>query len=155
MTPDAPTRRRLLAGGAAVLGTTVATQALGPAPALAATTYTVNPYTATTVPNARQRHFLNRLGCGWSRESFAQLRAAGTAPRWLEQQLAPAGVPESPVATALPSWFPGLAESPVTKWARNEAGTKGGGEKEPERPKTLHFNPFSPPFVKPRAANPT
>ena len=38
MTPDAPTRRRLLAGGAAVLGTTVATQALGPAPALAATT---------------------------------------------------------------------------------------------------------------------
>ena len=128
MTSDAPTRRRLLAGGATVLGTTVATQALGPGPALAATTYRVNPYPATTVPDARQRHFLNRLGCGYSRGSFAQLRAAGTAPRWLEQQLAPARVAESALATALPSWFPDLAQPPATKWAKNQAGTKGGWE---------------------------
>src|SRR4051794_39386407 len=107
MTPHATSRRRLLLGGAAAATTTVAAQTLNLAPAqAAATTYVVNPYTATLVPNATQLHYMNRLGCGYSPSTFAQLRAAGSAGAWLNRQLAPSTVPQSATAAAVPGWFP-------------------------------------------------
>ena len=67
MTPAAPSRRRLLVGGAA-LTTAAAAQSLG---AEAASAATVNPYPATSVPGGPARHYLNRLGCGYSRSTWA------------------------------------------------------------------------------------
>ena len=124
MTPAAPSRRRLLVGGAA-LTTVAAVQGLGTEAASAAT---VNPYSATSVPGAPARHYLNRLGCGFSRSTWAQLQAAGGTKQWLEAQLKPSTVPESSTAKALPDWFPDMNDSPSTKWGKNAAGTKGGWE---------------------------
>ena len=93
-----------------------------------ASTYRVNPYTATTVPTWRQRHYLNRLGCGFSRSTYAQLRSNGIAAQWLDHQLAPARVSETATGLALPSWFPDAADSPSAKWAAQSSGSKGGWE---------------------------
>ena len=122
---DASTRRRLLVGGAA-LTTTVATQAFSAGPAAAA--YTVNPYTRTTCPHWLQLHYMNRLGCGYSRATYYQLRRAGSAAAWFSQQLAPTKVTEGSTALALPGWFPDMNESPSVKWGRNTSGMKGGWE---------------------------
>jgi hypothetical protein len=88
-------------------------------------THPVNPYPSTTAPNYRQLHYMNRLGCGYSRGTTAQLRSAGSAAAWLEQQLAPSTITESTTALALPSWFPELDEAPATKWAKATAKNRG------------------------------
>lgn len=85
----------------------------------AGTTYPVNPYAATTVPTRFERHVLNRMGCGWSRDTWQQLRAQGGARQWFARQLDPATVPESALADSLLGWFPRLADSPATRWAHN------------------------------------
>src|SRR4051794_33027396 len=105
MTAAVPTRRRVLAGGAAVLGGGAVTQVGGAGAAAAATTYAARPWTATPVPHWRQRHFMNRMGCGYSRTTFQQLLSAGGARPWFEKQLVPSKVVESATATALPGWF--------------------------------------------------
>ena len=92
------------------------------------TSYPVNPYPSTTAPNYRQLHYMNRLGCGYSRGTTAQLSRAGSAPAWFEQQLAPSTITESATALALPSWFPELTEAPATKWSKATAKTRGGWE---------------------------
>ena len=126
MMPRAP-RRRLLAAGAARLTTTVAGPVLAVGPASAAT-HSGTPLTQTTVPTSTERHFLNRLGCGFSRGGYAALCDDGGAMPWFERQLTPAKVPESATALALPSWFPDMDEPPSAKWAKQSAGTKGGWE---------------------------
>ncbi|NUR05834.1 MAG: DUF1800 domain-containing protein [Nocardioidaceae bacterium] len=125
MTSDAPSRRRLLVGGAAA-ATAMTAQGVTAGPAAAA--YAVRPYSATPRPTYRQLHYLNRLGCGFSPSSFAQLRRAGSASAWLTQQLAPARIGESTTAAALPGWFPDLREPASTKWTKNTSGVKGGWE---------------------------
>jgi uncharacterized protein (DUF1800 family) len=127
MTPEAPSRRRMLAGGAALVATTAVAQTVGTGSAQAAA-YPVNPYRRTAAPNWYQRHFLNRLGCGYSPAQYAQLRGNGGAMPWFERQLTPSVIPESATAKALPTWFPDMTESASAKWARNSAGTKGGWE---------------------------
>jgi uncharacterized protein (DUF1800 family) len=117
-------RRRLLAGGAAALTTTVAAQALTTAPAEAA--YRANPYTRTLRPTSLQLHYMNRLGTGFSRQTFDQVRGAGTATAWFAQQLTPSRIAEGMTALALPSWYPDMHETPATKWAKNTSGAKGG-----------------------------
>ena len=84
----------------------------------------VAPYDRTTVPTARELHVLDRLGCGYSRTAFNDLTAAGGELAWFEKQLTPAAVPESAVMTALPTWFPGLQQSPATIWAAFNNGVK-------------------------------
>ncbi|HYO40230.1 MAG TPA: DUF1800 domain-containing protein [Nocardioidaceae bacterium] len=116
-------RRRLLLGGAAAVATSVAAPALRAAPASAAT-YAPNPYRATPLPTAQQRHYLSRLGCGLSRTSFAAMVADGGETAWFERQLAPASVPESATALALPGWYPDLADAPATRWSKHVAGAK-------------------------------
>jgi uncharacterized protein (DUF1800 family) len=71
---------------------------------------------------------MNRMGCGFSPATFAQLLADGSPQAWFEHQLAPSTVAESTTAKALGSWFPDMAESAQAKWAKQEAGTKGGWE---------------------------
>lgn len=93
---------------------------------LAGTTYAVNPYTRTKVPTAFELHVMNRLGCGYSRDTWARMRAAGGAEAWFERQLEPDSVAESETAEALLGWYPDLDDSPATKWAKYEAKTKGG-----------------------------
>lgn len=118
----------MVAGGAAALGSAALVQVVGAEAAEAATSYRPNPYRRTSVPTWRQRHYLNRLGCGFSRGTFAQLLRDGDARRWLNHQLAPSTIAESATARALPSWFPDMNESPSAKWAKQSAGTKGGWE---------------------------
>jgi uncharacterized protein (DUF1800 family) len=125
MTPHATSRRRLLAGGAAAVTTTVAAQTLNLAPAQAET-YVVNPYTATLLPNASQLHYMNRLGCGYSRSTFTQMRTAGSPGAWLNQQLAPSTIAESPTAVALPGWFTDLQHTPAQMWANAASKAKTG-----------------------------
>jgi len=117
-----PSRRGVLLGGAAATGALAGSVVLAD-PASAAT---VNPYTRTSVPSAWQRHLMNRLGCGWSRSTFADLEAAGGASAWLSHQLSPTTLTETTKARALASWFPDMHEPAATKWTKNTSGVKGG-----------------------------
>jgi uncharacterized protein (DUF1800 family) len=71
-------------------------------------------------PTARELHFVNRLGTGFSAESFAQLRAAGGAQEWFELQLTPTKVAESATAKALIGWFPSLSRTPEQIWDQDQ-----------------------------------
>jgi uncharacterized protein (DUF1800 family) len=86
----------------------------------------VNPYRATKVPTRRELHLMNRLGCGYSRTTWAQMRRVGGPSRWFEQQLRPASITENAKAASLLGWFPHLSVSPATKWARRK--TRGNWE---------------------------
>lgn len=112
----------LLAGGAAVGGTL----AVAAQPAAAAAAVTVNPYRRTAVPTATERHLMNRLGCGFSRSTFARLRNAGSAAAWLDRQLRPGTVSEPAKVAQLDDWFADLRQDPRTKWQRNVSGATGG-----------------------------
>ena len=90
------------------------------------TTYRAYPYRRTTVPTAAERHMLDRMGCGYSRPTWAQLRAQGGAMAWFERQLSPASVAETAKAGSLLSWFPRLADSPTSRWSRSSANTYEG-----------------------------
>jgi uncharacterized protein (DUF1800 family) len=110
-------RRGLLTAGAAV------TASVASAPlAWGGTSYPTRPYRATPVPRPLERHYLNRLGCGFSPVAHQQLLRDGSPRAWFEAQLVPSRIPESAAAQALPSWFPDLAASPSAKWAQQTAG---------------------------------
>lgn len=87
--------------------------------AMRAPSYTVNPYRRTAVPTSAELHLMNRLGCGYSRRSWAQMKRAGGASRWLERQLRPSGVAESATAKALEEWFPGRHETATRRWEKH------------------------------------
>ncbi len=84
--------------------------------------YAVNPYRATAVPPAYALHLMNRLGCGWSVETWAQMRAAGGPTAWFDQQLEPWTVPEHPKVGYLDRWFPALFETPAVKFTKSKVG---------------------------------
>ena len=88
---------------------------------VAGATYAVHPYPATPVPTAFERHVLNRMGCGYSRATWQQLRGLGGAAQWLESQLDPTSVPESALVDSLGGWFPHLADNPSSRWANNSS----------------------------------
>ena len=90
----------------------------------AGTTYAVNSYPDTSVPSSFERHLMNRLGCGWSRKTWKDLRASGGWQRWLDQQLEPAGLPDTALADDLIGWFPDLLETPARKYQRMQSGDK-------------------------------
>jgi uncharacterized protein (DUF1800 family) len=95
---------------------------------LAGTTYTAASYRDTKIPTRAELHLMNRMGCGYSRTTWGQLRRAGGGAAWFEKQLRPGSVTENAKAAGLIDWFPDLRQSPVTKWERNVAKTKGGWE---------------------------
>ena len=67
---------------------------------------------------------MNRLGVGYSRATFLQLRAE--APTWL-RQMRPGTVAESDKAKALADWFPDLRDSPARKWEKHISKTRPPG----------------------------
>jgi uncharacterized protein (DUF1800 family) len=87
----------------------------------------VDPASTTpgSAPSETELHYLNRLGCGFTPATFAQLTAAGSAAAWLTRQLDPGSIAESDAARAVPGWFPDMDSSVTAKWATNQAGTKG------------------------------
>lgn len=94
--------------------------------AAASTEYRTRRYGPTSVPTRFERHMMDRLGCGYSRATFAQMRRAGGPMAWFEQQLDPASVREPKIIAAIDSWFPDLEESMERKWRRNKSGSKPG-----------------------------
>ena len=94
--------------------------------ALRAPTYRVNPYRRTAVPSRAELHLMNRLGTGYSRATWAQMRRAGGATRWFNRQLRPDGVAESTAAKALEEWFPGRHETPERRWQRHTSKSMEG-----------------------------
>ena len=87
------------------------------------TTYRVNPYTSTGVPTAAERHMLNRMGCGYSRATWSQMRSQGGPEKWFERQLSPSTVTESMKAKSLLGWFRYLPDSPATRTTRSANNT--------------------------------
>ncbi len=80
---------------------------------------TTASYGKTPVPTPRELHVMSRLGYGFAPSTFKQVRKAGGAEKWFEQQLEPASVPESKLAKALPGWFPRLQDAPQRIYANN------------------------------------
>ena len=65
---------------------------------------------------------LSRMGCGFSVASFRQLRRAGGALEWFEQQLDPTSVRETKTAGQVAGWFPRLQDSPALIWHNDRTG---------------------------------
>jgi uncharacterized protein (DUF1800 family) len=86
---------------------------------LRAPSYTVNPYRRTQIPTRYELHLMNRLGTGYSRGTWGQMKRAGGAQKWFAQQLRPERVAESTTAKALETWFPGRHETPSRRWSRH------------------------------------
>lgn len=95
---------------------------------VARTTYRANPYGATALPTPFERHVLNRMGCGYSRATWQQMRGQGGARAWFEAQLDPASVPESALADRIVSWFPHVDDSTATRWANGQSKRYQGWE---------------------------
>jgi len=123
-----PSRRRILLGGTAATAIAVGGETVTAGAARAAPSYSVNPYLKTTIPSRRQLHLMNRMGCGYSRGTFAQMRRSGSTMRWFNAQLDPSTITEGVKASSLPGWFPDLRETPQRMWERQSMGSKGGWE---------------------------
>ncbi len=82
-----------------------------------APSYSVNPYRKTRVPTHAELHLMNRMGCGYSRGTWRQMRQAGGAAKWFNQQLRPGRIPESGLAKAADDWFPQRNDGPAKRWA--------------------------------------
>ncbi len=123
-------RRRLLVSGAAVASAAVVGESVsaGLAAAAGGTSYRVRPFRKTAIPSRQQLHMMNRMGCGYSRSTWAQMRRAGGASKWFNQQLNHTAVRENAKTGELLSWFPDLDESPVRRWARQKANSKKNWE---------------------------
>jgi uncharacterized protein (DUF1800 family) len=80
------------------------------------------------VATNRERLYLNRFGTGFTQKALAALRAAGSPEAWLEAQLNPASVPESPKVAEVDSWFTHLTRTPSEKYATDRAKTKTAWE---------------------------
>ena len=78
-------------------------------------------YPSTAVPSAGQRLLMARMGTGYSRKTWKQLRRAGGGKAWFRAQLQPDLVRESGLAEALGDWFPDLADTPATQVAKHQA----------------------------------
>ncbi len=125
--PAATSRRKVVLGGAAAASAVVLSGGVLDQ-AVARASYTPNPYLRTPVPTADERHMMNRMGCGYSRGTWAQMKRMGGAASWFERQLDYQNVPENPRTNGLIGWFPDLTEEPTRKWQRNNSGNKGGWE---------------------------
>jgi uncharacterized protein (DUF1800 family) len=81
------------------------------------------------VPTAYERHVMNRVGWGFSRATYADLRRAGGADAWLKQQLEPTRIRENARTKAVAtSWFPDLKHDAEQRWKSQQREQKGGWE---------------------------
>ena len=82
----------------------------------------------TPIPTRPQPHMMNRMGCGYPRSTWAQMKRAGGATRWSTKQLNYPHVSESRKARELLDWFPDLRDSASRKWVRQQNKSKAGWE---------------------------
>lgn len=94
----------------------------------ASATYRRRSYPKTKVPTARELHLLDRMGCGFSVASYRQLRKAGGATAWFEQQLRPERIAESREALAVDRWFPTVRHDAQTVWRHDQEGVHAAWE---------------------------
>ncbi len=81
-------------------------------------------YPSTAVPSDYERLMMARMGTGFSRRTWRQLKRSGSARRWFRDQLHPELIEESPRAAALPTWFPDLEHAAAEQVANNDSGVK-------------------------------
>lgn len=65
------------------------------------------------LPDQKSRLFLNRFGTGYTPVMLARMAAHGGPDQWLEWQLNPDQVPESPRAVEVDDWFAYLRHTPA------------------------------------------
>lgn len=76
---------------------------------------------------AAARHLVGRFSYGLTPELAADVRAAGGAQRWFEQQLKPRQVPDRR-ADELRAWWPSLSRDCTQLWHRQRDDVEGGWE---------------------------
>lgn len=90
--------------------------------------WTPASYDATPVPSDAELHVLSRMGCGFMPAAFRQLRRAGGAQPWFEQQLDHLSVPESALGTEVAGWFPRLQDSAAQIWSNDQSDVQKNWE---------------------------
>lgn len=90
-------------------------------------TYTPAHYRGQQLLPAAARHLVGRFSYGVTPRLAAQVRAAGGALAWFEQQLDPDPVPDHSV-DELRSWWPGLSRDCTELWHRQRDDIEGGWE---------------------------
>ena len=114
------TSRRALLTSAGVAGTGVVLTA-APSYALGKGKGKPKKYQGMKLLESREKHLVSRFSYGVTPALAAQVRAAGGARAWWEQQLNPGAVSDG-FADQLQSWWPSLAQSPQAMWAQDKMG---------------------------------
>jgi Protein of unknown function (DUF1800) len=81
----------------------------------------------TKLLSAAARHLVGRFSYGLTPELAADVRNAGGAKQWFEQQLQPARISD-PRADQLRAWWPSLSRDCTELWHRQRDDVEGGWE---------------------------
>ncbi|WP_067164928.1 DUF1800 domain-containing protein [Microbacterium sp. TNHR37B] len=119
-------RRSFLGGIATASAAAVALPLLDTPSARAADGYAPIPYPATPVATKAELHVIRRWTYGFQSAALAAVRAAGGPREWLEAQLTPEDVAESPKVAALDSWWRCITSTPDQIVARDRSGEEEG-----------------------------
>ena len=117
-----PVRRALLTATAAGVGTTALA---GPLAGVAAARPT--PRTPSRLLSRADRHLVTRFSYGVTPQLAGEVRRAGGARRWFDQQLSPGRVADTSAARVR-GWWPSLGRGPANLWQRQDRGIEGGWE---------------------------
>ena len=117
-----PPSRRALVGGALAASATAAVSTTGD-PAYAAGGGSAGP----PLLSGPDRHLVTRFSYGLTRELARDVRKAGGAKEWFDQQLRPTSVSDKEAAK-VDSWWPELSYSPAKLWQRQITEVQGGWE---------------------------
>src|SRR5689334_20581534 len=85
------------------------------------------PADAGALLSKPDRHLVTRFSYGVTPRLARDVRRAGGAQGWFEQQLQPERVKDGP-AERTAHWWPSLRRSPADLWARQDQGVEGGYE---------------------------
>ena len=117
--PLGASRRALVAGAGAAVGVS----AVRLAPAAHAADYTPGSWPATSLLAEHDRHLVSRFSYALTPALAQQVRAAGGARTWFDDQLSTA---YDGSADDLADWWPHLHLGPTALWKLQVSGTRGG-----------------------------
>jgi hypothetical protein len=121
-----PSRRSVLGG--AVVASVTAPFALSEPAEAASTTYKPAHHRGARLLSRQDRHLVSRFSYGVTPALASQVRAAGGARRWFEDQLSPASITDPGIAPLRDWWGPGLSLPAAKLWERQVTGVEGGWE---------------------------
>ncbi len=127
---SAPTSRRSIVQRAAVtgaLGTGAAGGLVVGGAGRADASYQPRRFKGAPLLNAADLHLANRFSYGNTPGLTEQVRQAGGAQQWFEQQLNPDNIADAQT-DALLAWWPSLTRGPLDLWKRSISGVEGGWE---------------------------